>query len=93
MSAEIDRKKGERERWLDEPRNVDRICYGLYALCALLVLADFFYAKHPHFAVEGWFGFYGFFGFVGCVGLVLAAKLMRKVVMRGEDYYDQAEGS
>ncbi len=79
----------EKRYWLDDSRNVDKIVYGLYAVCAVLVLLDRVYHKHTHFNFEDWFGFYGFFGFVACVGLVLASKAMRLVVRRDEDYYDQ----
>ncbi|MEM7050949.1 MAG: hypothetical protein AAF604_14870 [Acidobacteriota bacterium] len=79
----------ERPRWVDDPKNVDKIVYGLYIVCALLVLADLFYDKHPHFAFEGWIGFFGFLGFLGSVGLVFAAKALRKLLMRRDDYYDR----
>lgn len=79
---------GERRYWLDDPRNVDKICKALYVVCAALVLADLLYHKHVHFGVDGWFGFYGVFGFVAFVVVVLAGKLLRKLVMRREDYYD-----
>jgi len=78
--------------WLDERRNVDKIWYVLIGVCALLFLADALYHKHVELEIENWFGFYGIYGFVGCVFLVLAAKAMRKVVMRGEDYYDKRDG-
>jgi hypothetical protein len=80
--------KGERTYWLDHPRNVDRLVYSLYAVCALLILADLFMDRHGPFAIERAFGFYGIFGFVACVGLVLAAKELRKFIMRPENYYD-----
>lgn len=86
-SDDTDKRAVER-RWLDEPRNVDRLVKGLYIVCGLLVAADFFYDKHGHFAFEEWFGFFAWFGFIGCVVLVLAAKEMRKVLKRDEDYYD-----
>jgi hypothetical protein len=54
-----------------------------------LALADLFYTKHVHYAFENRFAFYGLFGFVACFFLVLAAKELRKVVMRREDYYDR----
>ena len=73
--------------WLDEPRNVRKIVWAVVVVCVLVVLGDLLYAKHPHFAVEGWFGFYGFYGFVCCVFLVLAAKGLRRILMRREDYY------
>ena len=74
--------------WLDDSRNVNKIVYSLYIVCALLVLADLLYDKHAHFDFENWFGFSGFFGFVACVALVLTAKLLRVVLKREEDYYD-----
>lgn len=79
----------DRKYWLDDPRNVTRICWALYAVCGLLFVADAFYHKHPHFAAESWFGFYAIYGFVACVGLVLAAKVLRVILKRPEDYYDK----
>ena len=79
----------EKRYWLDEPRNVDRIVWGVYGVCALLLLIDFFVPKHGPFAIEHVFGFYGIYGFVACVGLVLAAKGLRVILMRPEDYYDR----
>lgn len=81
--------KEGRKYWLDEPGNVTRIYWWLCAACALLFVADGFYAKHPHFEAEQWFGFYGIFGFVACVALVLAAKALRRLLKRPEDYYDK----
>ena len=78
----------DRKYWLDEPGNVKRIIWALFAVCAALFLADAFYHKHSHFEVENFFGFYAIFGFVVCVALVLAAKGMRLFLMRSEDYYD-----
>ena len=91
--ANSDRKHeapaGEPQRWLDSPRNVNKIVYALYAVSALLLVVDPLIHKHGPFAIEHWWGFYGIYGFVGCVFLVLAAKELRKLVMRGEDYYDR----
>ncbi|TDC82468.1 hypothetical protein [Actinomadura sp. 7K507] len=78
-------------RWLDEPRNVDRVVHGLYILCALAFLADLLYTKHPFFDIENVFGFYALYGFLGSVTLVLVAKQLRRVLMRGEDYYERPE--
>lgn len=78
-------------RWLDEPRNVDRLVHGLYAVCALAFLADLLYTKHAFFGIENVFGFYALYGFLGSVTLVLVAKQLRRVLMRGEDYYERPE--
>lgn len=92
----------EPERFLDRPENVRKLLKVFFALCAVLLLLDLVdligvwtgiewlhYKKHPHYSVENWFGFYGIYGLVGCVLLVLAAKVLRLIVMRGEDYYDR----
>ncbi len=79
----------EKSYWLDQPGNVRKIYIGLWVISFLLVAADALYEKHPHFAIEGWPGFFGFYGFISCVSLVLAAKVLRKFVMRPEDYYDK----
>jgi hypothetical protein len=85
--------KDERVHMFDKPENVQRLIRGFFVCCALLLIADLLFHRHLSFAegvmpVEGWFGFYAFYGFVACVLLVLAAKQMRKVLMRSEDYYD-----
>ncbi len=76
-------------RWLDDPRHVTRIVRVLMGLCALALVADFFYAKSPFFDVEEFPGFYAVYGFVVSTALVLTAKQLRKLVGRPEDYYER----
>jgi uncharacterized membrane protein len=84
-----DNSHDDRERWLDDRRNVKKIIRGLFAVCAVVALLDLApYKHHLHFDFEYWPGFFSIFGFVACVFLVLAATQLRKVVMRDEDYYD-----
>ena len=85
----------EKRHVFDNPANIKRVIRLLFAICAVLILLDDL-VIHRHlsfhdggFASEGWFGYYSVYGFVACVLLVLAAKQMRKVLMRGEDYYDR----
>ena len=78
---------GRKLLWLDNMGNVDRIVYGLYGLCALLFVADFFYKKKTYIAAENFPGFYALYGFFMCAGLVIGAKMMRRVLKRDEDYY------
>lgn len=80
------KEKGWWDR-LDSART-GRICFRwLCGVCALLLISDLFYDKHAHYGFEDWFGFYGIYGFLGCVLLVLAAKELRRLVKRDEDYY------
>jgi len=78
-----------RKYWLDNPKNFDKIVYVVYAVCAALFLSDLVYHKHPHYAVEEWVGFYGLFGFIAFFGIVMAGKVLRKLIKRDEDYYDE----
>ena len=73
--------------FLDDMKNVDRLVYGLYALCAVLFLADFAYHKHVYLAIEEFPGFYALYGFIMCAALVICAKGMRVILKRPEDYY------
>ena len=79
---------GGRKYWLDNPKNVDKVYWSVIVVSVLLFFADALYDKHPEFSIEKVFGFYGIYGFVACVGLVLAAKGLRLLLMRGENYYD-----
>lgn len=87
MSTQPGRK--EKAYWLDSRRNVDRLVHVFYVLCALVLAIDVFVPKHGPFAIEHLFGFYGWYGFVACVALVLVAKLLRRVLIRPENYYDR----
>lgn len=77
---------------LDQPARTKRWMRILCSVAFLLLLLDLLYTPHFHADVEaggGIFGFYGVYGFLGLVALVLGAKLLRGLVMRPEDYYDQ----
>ena len=78
--------------WLDQPKNINKIVYVLYAICAALLIAELYYFtfghKHGHFNFEHWFGFYAWFGFLAYTFIVISAKLFRKLIKRKEDYYD-----
>jgi hypothetical protein len=72
----------------DDPKNVRRVRWTLYTLSGLAVIAELFVKRKDETWWEGLFGFYAVYGFAACVILVLVAKELRKVLMRGEDYYD-----
>ncbi len=72
----------------DQPRNVKRLLTGLYVACGLSVVAELFVQRHAESWWEGILGFYPVYGFVAIVILILAAKELRKLVRRAEDYYD-----
>ena len=84
-------KPTEKQHVFDKPRNVKLVIRLLFAICVLLVLADFFVHRHVGHVMETLPGFYAFYGFVACVVLVVLAKEMRKLLMRSEDYYDSVD--
>ena len=64
-----------------------RVVYMLlYTCCAALLVVDFISPAHVH-PWESYRASTPCYGFVGCVLLVLIAKVLRRLVMRSEDYY------
>jgi len=80
-------EEGEAPGFWDKKANVAMLFRVLYGVCALLVLLDLFVHRHVEHPWEGLAAFYPLYGFVGIVILVLAAKGLRRLVMRPEDYY------
>lgn len=87
----------EKVTWFDKPSTPTHILYALLAACILLTLPDIgeslglWHYKHPYPNVEGLESlpiFKCVFGFAAYSFIVLSAKVLRKVLMRGEDYYD-----
>ena len=74
----------------DNPRNVRRVVHALAGVCVILVGLDLVLHRHVYHPWESMFGFYAVYGFVACVLLVLLAKEMRKMLIRKDDYYDEA---
>ena len=82
----------EPARFLDRPANLRRLRRVFYAICAALVGIEVVLHRHTVHAWEGVFAFYAIYGLVACVVLVLAAKQMRRVLMRRESYYETRSG-
>lgn len=94
MSADhhnTNKPSNEQPDFFDKPKNVTLILRVFYAICVLLVVADFIVHRHIYVSFEEIPGFYALYGFVACVVLVVIAKEMRKVFMKNEDYYDNRE--
>lgn len=81
--------KEEKPGYFDKSGNVKKVLRIFYIVCIALISADLFFHRHVIHSWESLWGFYAVFGFVACVILVLVAKQMRKLIMRGEDYYDK----
>lgn len=88
MSHPAEHASTEPKRWLDHTANVRKVYLSVWVACGLLLIAELFIDKHGEVEIEHWFGFHGFYGLIACVVLVLAAKLLRRVLYRPEDYYD-----
>ena len=84
-----DNQKPEKRYWLDERRNAMKVYWALVAVCIALVAGDALFVKKVEFAFERMFGFFGWFGFIGSIFLVMAAKGLRKILIKPEDYYDR----
>jgi len=82
-------RSDDRKYWLDDPGNVTKLYRGLWIVGILLVALDFVLHRHDDLGFAETYGFYAAYGFFACVSLVLAAKVLRRLVQRPEDYYDR----
>ena len=78
----------DKKHLFDDPKNVSRFLNGFYVICAILFVLDFIIHRHTMHSLEELPAFYAVFGFVAFVALVVGSILLRKLVMRKEDYYD-----
>lgn len=75
--------------WFEKASSVRIIAIALVLASVVLVLAEFAYEHHhPHFEVETFFGFQAWLGFAAFVAVVLMGRLVRPLLSRPEDFYD-----
>ena len=79
--------------WADRPMIRQRIRYGLYAVCAVLLLAELVVHRHTVMPLEKLPAFYPLYGFLSLVVVVLLSKGLRRLIGRPEGYYNREEGS
>ena len=80
----------EKRHIFDNPKNVKRVIYAVYIACALSVIAEFFIHRHIETPWEDFYAFHAIYGFIAFTVLVISAKeILRRLVMRKEDYYDE----
>lgn len=84
-------KKDDKTYLFDKKANITKVLYAFYAFCACLVAADFVVHRHTYHDWEKIPAFYALFGFGAYVVIVLSATVLRKLVMRQEDYYTAKE--
>ncbi len=70
------------------PKATRIILIAFFVICAGLVIGDFFAHRHIEHPLENIPAFYTIYGLVGVGALIMAAKGLRRIVMRSEDYYD-----
>ncbi|MBU0970616.1 MAG: hypothetical protein KKC20_08205 [Proteobacteria bacterium] len=73
----------------DNPENVKRLRKAFFVALVVVLIAEAFVDMHGEFSVAHFYGFYAVYGFISYVLLIFVAKILRKIIMRKEDYYDQ----
>lgn len=73
--------------WVDRPGNPLKIVWGLAAACAGLVVLDVLLVEHKSGGMESIPGFYAVAGFVMFSTIIIAARILRTIIGRGENYY------
>lgn len=84
--------RGTRRRkeltFLDSPENRRRVRMYFYIALVVLFVLDFFVSRVGHLRWEKAPEFFAAYGFVSCIVLIFVAKLLRIIVKRPEDYYE-----
>ncbi len=65
----------------------NKVLLGLGAICLALAIADLLRDGHGMFEVERSPLFFAVFGFVTYAALIFLSRVLRRLVMRPEDYY------
>lgn len=73
----------------DNPKNIKRFLIIFYSSLVVLFISEFFIHPHPAFAFERIKGFSAVYGFFSCVLLIFLAKILRLIVMKKDNYYDE----
>ncbi len=80
-------RRAERRYLLDRPAAVKWLLRVFLVISLAVIGLDLVVERHVDHPFERFAGFYGLWGFVTCVVLVLAARVLRRLVMRGEGFY------
>ncbi len=79
----------EKKNFFDEPKNVKKFFAVFYVIVIIFLFAELLIHKHAYFPWEEFPFFHASFGFVAFVFLIFIAKhILRPVVKRKEDYYN-----
>ena len=73
--------------WVDVKGNPLRIVLAIAVVCAGLVVMNFVKSPYGHFDMEYLPGFYGIAGFTMFTAIIVAARGLRSLIGRPEDYY------
>ncbi len=88
----MDKHSSDKKRYFfDKSENVEKLLKVFYVVCGLLFILDFVIHRHISTNWEKLPGFYALYGFVAFVVLVVISHLLRRLLMRKEDYYDVDE--
>lgn len=77
----------EKLLWVDTRSGVNRLIIALVILCVFLFGMDFVWHRHVKVPGEELTGFHAIAGFVSFTVIVVAARLLRLVIKRNENFY------
>ena len=89
MAKDESQPKSDKHTILGSAARDRAVLYLLYAVCAASLIADFIIHRHVDHPWEALPEFYPLYAFASIIVLIFAAKGLRKLVMRPEDYYDR----
>ena len=78
---------------LDLNRLGSRFTRFLLVIAVILLVVEFLVHRHGETHLEESFMFPAIFGFIAFIFIVEVGKILRRLIMRDESYYDDAENT
>ena len=78
---------------LDLTRLGSRFTHFLLVIAIILLVVEFLVHRHGETHLEESFMFPAIFGFIAFIFIVEVGKILRRLIMRDESYYDDAENT
>lgn len=78
---------------LDLNRLGGRFTRFLLVIAVILLIVEFLVHRHGETHLEESFMFPAIFGFIAFIFIVEVGKILRRLIMRDESYYDDAENT
>lgn len=78
-----------KQHWLVRSDTIRLLWLIFICVLSATVIASLLVHIHDYFFLDGTFAFNAWYGFATCIVMILFAKILGRILHRGDDYYDR----